>query len=281
MKWISVIEKKRVFEVQHWEDYLKLTEQIGKRYASHQQGGYSTRVLILYRGLHDSELPLDTTLERYCSSVWTVNDYYELIKRIIPVVKRYSCIDWKLSSVMPSWQPKNRLPCYEYWSYLRHCGFPSPLLDWTIDPRIAAFFAFDKPEVEQDKTNGKVAIFVHIGMPNQAYSFWDGAPVISPQKDITKIPVRDVVQKACQTICTEEINGIQTIISHERIFKNRPLEVLDQDFLCKVTIPKSERIKAISYLMKHGITHSHLYQTGNLLTQTIDFKWSGETYNQL
>lgn len=36
----------------------------------------------------------------------------------------------------------NTPPGYEFMIYLRHHGFPSPLLDWSRSPYVAAFFCF-------------------------------------------------------------------------------------------------------------------------------------------
>jgi hypothetical protein len=42
-------------------------------------------------------------------------------------------------------------------AYLRHHGFPSPLLDWSSSPYVAAYFAFAEP-VEDGKN---VAIYAY------------------------------------------------------------------------------------------------------------------------
>ncbi len=52
----------------------------------------------------------------------------------------------------------NGLPGYEYMTYLRHYGFPSPLLDWSKSPYVAAFFAFHNLNQELER----VAIFVYL-----------------------------------------------------------------------------------------------------------------------
>jgi hypothetical protein len=44
------------------------------------------------------------------------------------------------------------MPGYDFWTYLRHHGFPSPLLDWTRSPYIALFFALQ--DIRHDDEEG-------------------------------------------------------------------------------------------------------------------------------
>jgi FRG domain len=61
---------------------------------------------------------------------------------------------------------------YEYLVYLRHHGFPSPLLDWSASPYVAAFFAFDSPPKEAER----VAVYTFLqdtidGVSSDAHLF--------------------------------------------------------------------------------------------------------------
>jgi hypothetical protein len=65
----------------------------------------------------------------------------------------------------------------EYWlrgfaTYLahpRHCGFPSPLLDWSNSPYVAAHFAFARA-----KHDGKAAIFTYRERPSSSFKISGG-----------------------------------------------------------------------------------------------------------
>src|ERR1039458_5467657 len=55
-------------------------------------------------------------------------------------------------------------PASEYMAYLRHHGFPSPLLDWSRSPYVAAYFAFSKAN---QASTWIVSIYVFSGIRNR------------------------------------------------------------------------------------------------------------------
>ena len=97
----------------------------------------------LFRGHADRSFSLVTTLERFSTKPWSVKRYHELMLSIAPDVISLTSKDWGLDQAQivdeGSYGPP---PGYEFMIYLRHHGFPSPLLDWTSSPYVAAFFAF-------------------------------------------------------------------------------------------------------------------------------------------
>lgn len=109
---------------------------------------------LLYRGQTESDWALETTLERNGRARMVLHEYYRLILKVRPQIEAFTGRQWVIPRYpsVRQWTKeydafsvrltRGALPGYDYMAYLRHHGFPSPLLDWTRSLHVAAFFAF-------------------------------------------------------------------------------------------------------------------------------------------
>jgi hypothetical protein len=161
------------------------------------------------------------------------------------------------------------IPHYEYLVHLRHHGFPSPLLDWSESPYIAAFFAFE----EQGKA-GEVGVFAYVETPKGYKGGPVGIPEISVQGPHIHTHKRHFLQQAWYTVACEFREGKHYFVPHETVFD----QCYDQDYLLKITIPMSERANALRSLYEYNITRFSLFQTEEALVRTLAFKELEEEY---
>jgi hypothetical protein len=118
------------------------------------------------------------------------------------------------------------LPGYEFLAYLRHIGFPSPLLDWTRSPYIAAFFAFSGASARHE---GAVAIYAYLEWAGRAERHME--PHIATTGPRVPTHVRHFLQQSDYSICSVRDKGEWHFASHEDAPRGRRESMLKLRFL--------------------------------------------------
>ena len=151
---------------------------------------------------------------------------------------------------------------FEYVAYLRHHRFPSPLLDWSRSPYVAAFFAFRDaaPRIE------KRSIFVFCDKPQGTKGGVIGEPMIEPLVGHTRIPRRHFFQQSIYTVCRSANNRKWHFDSHQMVFDNPHPR---QDFLGKFDIPSTEREKIMGLLDQYNLNAYSLFESEESLLETL------------
>ncbi len=234
---------------------------------------------LIFRGQADSEWRLETTLERNGQSTMPIADYYNLIVRQVgPSVSSFTSMQapsfnenlWKELSAHAQYErsiffDQAVFPGgehFEYVAYLRHHGFPSPLLDWSLSPYVAAFFAFRDaaPKIE------KRSIFVYCDRPQGIGGGTIGEPMIEIPFGHTRTPRRHFLQQSVYTVCESANNGRWQFDSHQKVFDNpHPKQV----FLGKFDIPSTEREKVLGLLDQYNLNAHSLFESEESLLETL------------
>ncbi len=150
------------------------------------------------------------------------------------------------------------LPGYEFLAYLRHLGFPSPLLDWTRSPYIAAFFAFNGASTRHE---GATAIYVYLEWAGRAERYME--PHIATTGPRVRTHVRHVLQQSDYSMCSVREKGEWHFASHEDVPKGR------RESMLKFTIPAAERMKVLGMLDCFNLNAFSLFGTDESLAESV------------
>lgn len=241
-------------------------------------GNYKTSALaagqkLWFRGQEDSTWKLESTLERR-SGRMSFSGYYQRVNRMSTEFETLANQRWKLPTLERVLQVSSlNLPfvflfneedmseVYRYFVHLRHVGFPSPLLDWTESPYIAAFFAFWKADV---KKVDKVSIY--------SYSEGLGIKCSSPNlPDVVRTGKyirthrRHWLQKAEYTACVSYSDEWQ-FEKHEDGFATGGQT---PDSVLKVDIPAAQRETVLALLDNYTINEYSLFDSEDMLASYL------------
>jgi FRG domain len=242
------------FNLKYWSSFGEKITEIRKQYGL-LRNSTKEKNRILFRGQSNAEWKLTSTLERYSlSNNWSVNSYTKLVNLCAPEIESFTGRDFKLpeywdlirdfekeyghahkSSFAFHMLIQSKL--YDYWAYLRHHQFPSPLLDWSASPYVAAYFAFANP----DKTSEEVSVYAYIERPYGQKGFEIEGTRIEVLHPYTKSHRRHFQQQSYYSVCYQPIPEKKDFLfsSHEDIFlekQNFPDDKLGQDIFIKIRV---------------------------------------------
>jgi len=254
--------------VRSWESFEKKLKEIRQAEIS---AGRSED--FLFRGIHDSTLPLATTLERVGLVGGRISEYYRMISRAKAQIETFTGLKWDIPT-FPKLEESMRnhdtwalrvfpdQPTYSYLVYLRHHGFPSPLLDWSRSPYVAAYFAFQS---KVKPRTGRVSMYMFSERPEGSKSWESGEAEIHSIGPYVTSHRRHYLQQSDYTMCVAFGNDFR-FAKHDDVLARGDLK---QDVLWKFNIPWVERLKVLKLLDSYGLNAFSLFGSEESLMQTL------------
>ena len=267
---------------------------------------------VLYRGHAESTWRLESTLHRHQLKSFDARSPF-----IGFPISKYTDVAKKLQAIVETHTDRhfddNREACdrfssiteglsFHYAVYVRHHGFPSPLLDWSLSPYVAAYFAFNDAANRTETKNGnrddesRVAIYV-MRPPKYPYKervvfaellSGDEAGIHYWPNPVKGEPRHYDQQSAYTTaLLSRQFDGgekIDCYNSQEYILENCPQDLapgtnrytnatmIDNTICWKVTIPRHDSDSVLTRLNRMNINAYTLLHTEDALVKTYGLR---------
>ena len=202
-----------------------------------------------FRGQENPQWKLQTSFHRYSSqSNITLIDYLD---RIIPEVHYNVC-----SSENELVDISTNMGIGGFLARLQHHGFPTPLLDWSLSPYIAAYFALKDIDPAKPKVDNVAIYIFDFKLWSQRYNpeldFRRPELFVTPFRPFANNNPRMLSQHAVTT--ATNIEDLEPYLVTQSQNQNQP-----SPYLYKVTLPISERKLIMNELSLMGISSMTMF----------------------
>jgi hypothetical protein len=266
----------KVQTVKSWEGFEEELKRLTAEHA--RRADPDTYVSkMLFRGQSDSKWLLTTTLERYAPKLTQLTAYYDRIHRARPLIEASTGCIWDIPEPgeYERWvtnklgrEPLAKMPGGEYLAYLRQHGFPSPLLDWSRSPYVAAFFAFNQAR----SCSGLVSIYAFVEDPGIGKAGWSADPKIASFGPDLRTHRRHIIQQSEYTVCTVQPPSGTVNLARYYPVVGQNNEHRDQDLVWQINIPVTEKRKVLNYLDRFNLNAFSLFGSEESLMETAAFR---------
>lgn len=250
-----------------WEELENEVNTLYDFLKSRQNSPVSTVSTPLFRGQRSSSWNLSTTLERYLDRIVSVERYNHYLCNITPALEAFTGTKWEKVERDIRLDDRSFFvpPNYDLMVYVRHHGFPSPLLDWSQSLYIALFFAFQKASFKE-----RVAIYVYVEDLGIGKGGWGGAPQICALGPYVSTHKRHFMQQGQYTVSVQKPENELVYCSHEKYFSTARDD--DQDYLLKLTLPGDIKNQVLNGLQSMNINAFTLFGSEDSLMDMLAFK---------